>query len=218
MNWSFIPPRAPHFGGLWESGIKCVKHHLRRVVAQATLHFEELSTVLTQIEAMLNSRPLISLSNDPNDLQALTPSHFLTGSTLNGLPDPPDNHCMPLTRRWSLVQSISNDFWKRWSTEYLPMLQRRDKWTKDESCLNINDLVLLAEDNTLPLQWVLGRVTNLIPGSDGIVRVVDVKTSRGVLRRPVVKLRVLMNSEVDTDASRWGACSDKSENSSIKKE
>ncbi|XP_043499952.1 uncharacterized protein LOC122526659 [Polistes fuscatus] len=76
-NWKFIPPSAPHYGWLLEAGVKSVKHHLKRVIREHTLTFEELSTILVEIEACLNSRPLGPLSLDTDLLRALTPSHFL---------------------------------------------------------------------------------------------------------------------------------------------
>lgn len=85
--WRFNPPSAPHFGGLWEAAVKSVKHHLRRVLGETSLTYEELSTLLAQVEACLNSRPLQALSDDPEDTTALTPGHFLVGTTLNAVPE-----------------------------------------------------------------------------------------------------------------------------------
>ncbi|CAK1586448.1 unnamed protein product [Parnassius mnemosyne] len=86
-TWHFIPPRAPNFGGLWEAAIKSAKHHLRRIINNSTLTFEEMSTVLSQIEACLNSRPLSQASGDPDDPAPLTPGHFLIGQSLVVAPD-----------------------------------------------------------------------------------------------------------------------------------
>ncbi|XP_025264626.1 uncharacterized protein LOC112637998 [Camponotus floridanus] len=88
IEWRFNPPSAPHFGGIWEAAVKSLKHHLRRVIGDAKLTFEEMSTFLTQVEACLNSRPLQALSDDPEDLAPLTPGHFLVGAALTAVPEP----------------------------------------------------------------------------------------------------------------------------------
>ena len=123
-SWTFIPPNAPHYGGLWEAGVKSVKHHLRRAIGDKTFTFEELSTVLVEIEACLNSRPLCPLSSDIEDLNVLTPSHFLIGDSSTVIPDAerPD---IPEHRldRFHLLQELRNRFWRRWSSEYLQHLQ-----------------------------------------------------------------------------------------------
>lgn len=87
-EWRFNSPAAPHFGGKWEAAVKSAKFHLRRVIGDALLTFEEFSTVLVQIEAVLNSRPICALSDDPNDVETLTPAHFLIGAPLSALPEP----------------------------------------------------------------------------------------------------------------------------------
>ncbi|XP_025264299.1 uncharacterized protein LOC112637854 [Camponotus floridanus] len=88
VRWRFNPPAAPHFGGLWEAAVKSTKHHLRRVIGEATLTYEEMATLLTQMEACLNSRPLQPLTDDPDDLAALTPGHFIIGAPLVAVPEP----------------------------------------------------------------------------------------------------------------------------------
>lgn len=88
ITWHFILPASPHFGGLWEAGVKSAKHHLRRVVGSQVLTFEELSTFLAQVEVCLNSRPISPLSTDVSDLACLTPGHFLTGTSLLAILEP----------------------------------------------------------------------------------------------------------------------------------
>jgi hypothetical protein len=82
INWSFIPPRAPYFEGSWEAAIKVMKKHLDTVTRGKILTYEEYNTLMAEIEAILNSRPLTPLTNDPSDLNVLTPSHFLRGDSL----------------------------------------------------------------------------------------------------------------------------------------
>lgn len=129
-EWKFIPPAAPHFGGLWEAGIKSTKYHLKRIMGNSTLTFEEITTLLYQIEACLNSRPLCPLTSDPSDTTALTPGHFLIGDALLA---PPENSTefinMNVLNRWQIVQKLYHHFWHRWQREYLTRLQQRPKWT-----------------------------------------------------------------------------------------
>lgn len=87
ITWHLCPPKAPHFGGLWEAAVKVAKTHLYRQLGNSRLTFEEMTTLLTQIEAAMNSRPLVPLSEDPNDLSCLTPAHFLIGSTMQAIPE-----------------------------------------------------------------------------------------------------------------------------------
>ena len=128
IEWKFIPERSPHFGGLWESAVKSMKTHFRRIVGDTKLTFEELTTILAQIEACLNSCPLAPLPDSDDVLQALTPGHFLTGAPLEALPDSTSSYQpLPLLRRWHLCQALVRDFWRCWSTEYLQHLQKFNK-------------------------------------------------------------------------------------------
>lgn len=189
IAWHFNPPAAPHFGGLWEAGVKSVKSHLKRVVGLQCLTYEELLTVLTQIEAVLNSRPLCPMSDNPNDVSVLTPGHFLTLEPLNA---PPEPDLTPLNvgrlNRWQLVQRLQQEFWRRWHTEYLHTLQQRGKWTTTSEPPTAGTLVLLKDENAPPLQWVMGRIVKFHPSRDGTPRVAQIRTKKGVLDRPLVKV------------------------------
>jgi hypothetical protein len=189
IQWKFIPPRTPNFGGLWEAGVKSVKYHIKRVVGETVLTYDELYTLLTRIEACLNSRPLVPMSND---LTAITPGHFLISEALTA-PLEPDLTELKINQlsRHQLLERLRQHFWKRWRTEYLSYLQGRTKWQSPSPSLQPGDLVLLVEDNVPPLCWPLGRIQQVHPGSDGNVRVVTVKTNRGTYKRGVRKVCVL---------------------------
>ncbi|XP_029164554.1 uncharacterized protein LOC114935824 [Nylanderia fulva] len=114
IRWHFNPPAAPHFGGLWEAAVKSTKFHLRRVIGETTLTYEELSTLLTQIEACLNSRPLQALSDDPDDTSALTPGHFIIGAPLLAVPEPSlTGQPASTLSRWRHLQLMRDHFWQR---------------------------------------------------------------------------------------------------------
>lgn len=111
IQWNFIPPSAPHFGGLWEAGVRSVKHHLRRVIGDHILTYEELITVLCRIEACLNSRPLAPLTDTLSDYECLTPGHFLIGSTLTTSPEPSLLHLNEnRLSRWQVVRHLTERF------------------------------------------------------------------------------------------------------------
>lgn len=192
VDWHFIPPHSPHFGGLWEAGVKSAKHHLVRLLNNHTLTFEEFSTILAQIEACLNSRPLCAMSADAEELDALTPAHFLIGSEISLVPDQePPNVAENRLNRYQLLRKIHSNFWKRWSKEYLQSLQARGKWHNTTENIEVGQLVLIRDDRYPPTKWPLGRVVNVHPGQDGIIRVASVKTASGIFKRPVVRISPL---------------------------
>ncbi|XP_055714325.1 uncharacterized protein LOC129808570 [Phlebotomus papatasi] len=180
IEFKFIPPRSPHFGGSWEAAVKSAKHHLHRSVGNIHLTQEEMLTLLAQIEACLNSRPLLPFSTDPSDLTALTPGHFLLGRQPNAIPDE-DLSQVPENRLkgWKLIQQKLQCIWSRWSKEYLHTLQQRKNWTAQHPSLQPGDLVTIKEDNLPPMKWSLGRIIECFPGADGHVRVATVKTATG---------------------------------------
>lgn len=206
IKWHFIPPRSPHFGGIWEAAVKSLKKHLIRIIGNLVLTFEELSTVVIQIEASLNSRPITPLSDDPTDLNALTPGHFLIGRELLATPveDLTDRNINHLNR-WNLLSKIHQDVWKRWKNEYLHNLQDRKKWKQAKKESKIGDMVLLKEDNLPPNKWSLARVIHVHPGDDGHIRVVTVKTSSGTFKRPITKIFPLPIEENTIDGDNNNA-------------
>ncbi|XP_011858868.1 PREDICTED: uncharacterized protein LOC105556392, partial [Vollenhovia emeryi] len=200
VQWNFIPPRAPNFGGLWEAAVKVAKRHLNTITRGRTLTYEEYNTLLTEIEPIMNSRPLTPLSSDPADLAVLTPSHFLIGDSMiqpvqRDLSEIPDNRLS----RWQHLQKLRQSFWHRWQTEYLQEQQKRSKWNNDGKNIELDTLVLLKEDNLSPLQWAIGRIIELFPGPDGVVRVVTVRSQRETFKRAVRNLCPLPRDDCATD-------------------
>ncbi|XP_037034254.1 uncharacterized protein LOC119073047 [Bradysia coprophila] len=196
-DWKFITPRAPHHGGIWEAGVKSMKHHLKRVIGANVLTFEEMSTVTARVEACLNSRPLCQLNDDPDDLSVLTPGHFVVGRPLLARPDKmATSKTIGKRDRWRLVEAIQRDFWKSWRDEYLNELQGRQKWRVPMRNFEEGDIVLVKEDNMPALNWPLGRIVKVHPSTDNNIRSATVKmTSESgrltELKRPIVKLILL---------------------------
>lgn len=171
VNWRFIPPAAPHQGGYWEAAVKGVKHHLRRVIGRQIYNSDQWRTLLAQISAVMNSVPLTPMSDDPEDLDYLTPGHFLTGrNMLQVIGRPQSETPRGDLDRFAHLQHANQMFWKRWHKEYLVEMQQRVKWTKQRPNLKIGDFVLIIDENTPPAVWRRGRVVQVFPGADGLVR------------------------------------------------
>ncbi|GJQ82633.1 hypothetical protein Trydic_g9938 [Trypoxylus dichotomus] len=144
--------------------------------------------VIAQIEDVLNSRPLAPLANDPI---ALSPSHFLIGNYLTAIPEEEVQPPLNRVRWYKQLQQIAQHFWRRWSREYLSSLQQRTKWKETSSSQLNPETMVMLRDHLPPLLWKVGRVIASHPGSDGLVRVVNVRTTNGVVKRAVQKICVL---------------------------
>ncbi|XP_031783222.1 uncharacterized protein LOC116416922 [Nasonia vitripennis] len=204
-EWRFNPPGAPHFGGIWEAAVKSTKFHLKRVIGETPLTFEEMTTLLALIEATLNSRPLQAITDDPEDLAALTPGHFLIGEPLVTIPEPStlDLSASRLSR-WQMLRNMHEHFWSRWSEEYLHTLQQRSKWRTEKTQIRVGELCLLRNEQYPPCKWPLGRIVKVYPGPDGLVRVVDVKTATSCYNRPISKISVLPLEDDDSPVTGEG--------------
>lgn len=201
IEFRFIPPAAPHQGGLWESAVKSTKVHLQRTVGEHILTLEEFSTLVTQIEGVLNSRPICSSNSD--ELDFLTPAHILIGRHMKQVIEMPENK-LSTHSRWDIVKRIHEQFWKRWKIEYLTSLQTRSKWQTKRPNLQIDDIVIIQENNLPPTQWLLGKIIQVYPGNDGNVRVVQLKTKGGVLKRSIHQVCRL--PVIESDDSMRGVC------------
>ena len=192
IQWKFNTPTASHMGGVWERPIRTVRKVLRGVMKEQVLDDENLATLMCVVEAIVNGRPLTAVSDDPSDLEALTPNHLLLlrkGPALPpGLFNRDDSYSR---RRWRQVQYLANVFWRRWMKEYLPALQSRQKWLAQNRNLAIGDIVLLVSEDTPRSVWPIARIVDTFPGKDGLVRSVQVKTKNSILVRPVNKLCLL---------------------------
>ncbi|XP_037809660.1 uncharacterized protein LOC119602300 [Lucilia sericata] len=192
IEWRFNPPGAPHMGGLWEAGVKSLKSHLKKITHVQSFTFEEFTTMLTRIEACLNSRPLSPMSDNPTEISALTPGHFLIGAPLLSPPEP-DFSCRPLSyaNRWQKLNILHHHFACRWKEEYLKELHKRIKWKYPQRNFVVGDLVAIKKDHLPPNEWKLGRIQRVSPGQDKKVRVAEIITSTGPITRPIVKLVLL---------------------------
>ncbi|GFV38819.1 integrase catalytic domain-containing protein [Trichonephila clavipes] len=178
IEWTFIPPRAPSFGGVWEASVKSINCHLRRVVSGSNLTYEEFLTVCIQIERILNYRPLCPLSSNSDDLNALTPAHFLIGRSMTSVIEPNLIELKENTlKKWQRITRLVQLIWNKWHRCYLSELQQRNKWQFKKQNVNVGDLVVLIEDNMPTFKWPLGRITEIYSGSHALIRVCKSKNT-----------------------------------------
>ena len=189
IRWQFNPPRAPHFGGVFERVVGALKKALQSVLYKASLTDEELQTAVTQAEGMLNTRPLTVMSADTDDLTPLTPLHFVVGhvNVATALETAADSESTPVHpyHRWKVIQQLLRDVWKRWLREMVSAMNIMTKWRRQSGTVEIGDVFLVMDDALPRYRWPLGRVKATFPGKDGIVRIVDIQVNGKKYRRGV---------------------------------
>ncbi len=190
ITWHNIPPRAPHFGGLWEAAVKAMKIGLRKIVTPHPLTWPELTTLLAEVEATLNSRPVAPLhADDLTENNVLTPGHFLIGRPLRAPPTKlPSTGKLSLLRRWNLVERLQADLWKHWSTSYLSSCAARSKWILPGTALQVGDIVLVKDESLRSRSWPLAIIEKLHSGDDGVSRVATISCRGKSYQRPVHRL------------------------------
>ncbi|XP_028169447.1 uncharacterized protein LOC114359319 isoform X2 [Ostrinia furnacalis] len=209
MEWTFIPPASPHWGGAWERLVRSVKTSLKVILSERAPREEVLSTLMAEVENIVNSRPLMHVSVEPGDVESLTPNHFLLGTSSN-LPviGKYENSDLHLRKLWRTAQRLTDMYWQRWVKEILPDLIPRRKWRDETTSVKVGDLVFLADPQSTRNTWPKGVVTHVFPGKDGVIRLVEVRTATGRLRRSVANVAPIILSDECCDSTRVGDVSD----------
>ncbi|XP_032413047.1 uncharacterized protein LOC116716235 [Xiphophorus hellerii] len=197
-SWEFNPPHASHMGGSWERMIGVARRILDSMLLRNKIQLthEVLCTLMAEITAIINARPLVPVSSDPENPFVLSPSMLITQKSC--LQPPPGDFLDKdlYTKQWRQVQALSNQFWTRWRHEYLPTLQQRQKWTVSCRNLQVGDLVLLKDAQVTRNSWPMAKVNATFPGKDSRVRKIEVKGwSQGCVKtfmRPVTEVILLM--------------------------
>ena len=182
-------------GGVWERLIRSFRRILSYVLTQQTVSEDTFLTLMIEVESILNSRPITPIAMDHEANVPLTPNHLLllreSPNTSPGLFSKDDSY---VSKRWRQVQYLAQQFWLRWSREYLQNLQPRVKWQKEKHNFKINDIVLVYDENAARGKWPLGRIVDIYPDRCNRVRQVLVKTVTSTLRRPITKLYKIIDA------------------------
>ncbi|UYV60592.1 hypothetical protein LAZ67_1001615 [Cordylochernes scorpioides] len=198
IQWIFIPPSAPWWGGFWERMVRTIKEMLIKMLGHRKLKYVQLQTALCEIESIINNRPLTYVSEEDNDLKPLTPNEFLQNGPESSFPEFENLKPEMLHTRYRELGQLKRELKQRFLKEYLGALIQKSK-NIDRRQLKVGDVVLIGQENLKRMFWPKGRIVNLIPGKDGIVRVAHVKTSTGTLIRALQRLHPLeISSNVET--------------------
>ena len=198
IEWRFNPPLASHQGGFYERYFRIVRKVLRSIVGEATLEEYDLLTLLTEVERILNNRPISETPSSPDEFAALTPSMVLTGVLDDGSPPGVFLKSDGYKRSWKKTQYLANQFWERWLREYLPLLQPRSKWFGSSTNFKKGDLVLIQDDQLKRGCWSKAVVEEMMPDAANLVRRVRIRTGDGrTFVRDVRKLSMLEGKLLD---------------------
>ncbi|CAH8681695.1 unnamed protein product [Schistosoma rodhaini] len=190
IDWHFSPPAASHWGGVWERMIRSVRRVLDALVKEQPLTDECLETFMIEAERIINNRPLVPVTDDSSDLDAITPAKLLLmRENVTELTNVLSND--RYSKRWKQANYLAQVFWRRWSKEYVSLLQRRYKWTQLERNIREGDLVMICSEFSEKNKWPLGLVQRVLPSKDGLVRQVELRTRKGILVRDIRKLCLL---------------------------
>jgi len=197
--WVFNSPHSSHMGGIWERMIGVSRRILESMLSNThTLTHDVLATLMAEVSAIINSRPIVPVSTDPECPEVLSPSALLT-MKLDLDQQPVDEMSLKdlYKDQWKRVQYLANQFWLRWRKEFLQSLQTRPKWHHDQSPLKVNDIVLLRDYDVPRNCWPKGRVNKIFPSTDGKIRkvelcIINAEGKQSFLVRPIVEMVLLV--------------------------
>jgi len=194
IDWQFSTERAPWTNAICERMVRSVKAPLRIILGSANLTYRQLSVILTEVEGIVNNRPLSLVTDHPDDLIPITPAELIIGRKMNQLPDPNIQHNETnIVHLWRKRQATLNSFWKRWRNDYLLAQDVRKKWRTPSHENLVNKLVLIRDDNMARNEWKFGKITDTVKSKDGLIRTVVVKTPTSILRRPIQRISLFEN-------------------------
>ena len=198
VTWSFIPKRAPWYGGFWECLIGLTKQAVKKSLGRTFVSLQVLETVVVEIESMLNDRPLTYVSTDISDPEPLTPAHLMYGRRIVSAPHPINDQeeitdpsyltDKDMRKAVNKHSRLIQQFWLRWKREYLTALREFHKASgNNKQCIKKGDVVLVHDD-TPRLHWKLAIVDDLVEGNDGLVRSAHISTANYKTNRPITRL------------------------------
>ena len=172
FSWKYSTELAPHTAGVWESMVKGMKRSLFKVARNAFLTYTELTTVIKELEGLMNDRPLESASEETMDV--ITPSMLLLGRKIRPWVDKFDETALQqsndIRERWKYRNTIAQQFWDSWSKQYRLQLSQRAKWHTPRPNVRVGDIVLVEKDKIKRGNWPVARVVKVVRGRDGLVR------------------------------------------------
>ena len=214
VEWTYNLERAPWWGGVFERMVGLMKKCLKKIVGQAVLTQDELLTTITEVEAILNSRPISYISTEDIE-EPLTPSHLIIGRRICNLPDitessddadfNPKLSTEQLSQRARYLKTVLDNFWRRWRMEYLLELRETHRYANTRVAQNkviaVGDIVLVYESSLPRTFWRLAKVEKLIKGTDGEIRGafirVKSRNSSTVWKRPIQHLYYLESYQLE---------------------
>ena len=199
VQWEFIPPRAPWWGGFWERIVGILKSHLRKQLGRSVFTRKQLERLLPQIEGIVNSRPITHVADGIHDQEPLSPAHFLIGRSLTSTisrsdridVEKPKSTAVELSRIIRHREKTLDHFWKRWRIEYLAKLAPRSKWHEEGKEPKVGEIVLISEDNVKRACWPLARIEGMSRGRDGLCRTVRLRMNGRITDRPIQRVHRL---------------------------